>query len=240
MHHKIIRTGVLLTGILVGMSFLKTAQAQAPGVFTNLGAVSFAGNQFVPNTIQVDTGNFNGGEIKWFLLTLGTPLSSTRFLDIFTTQDPLNTTEGNTNTDSEIGIYDNLGNLLSTDDDDGASFFSQLTYGATTSLRTVGVGGSYPNFQPTGAAAGAAFDGRDLALAPGSVMPAGNYWLATGRFNVTFNALNWGVTSNNVSITANSFRLVLGSGSAAAAPEPGTMALFALGATSIFARRKRK
>jgi PEP-CTERM motif len=234
MHHKIIRSGVLLTGVLVGMSFLKTAQAQAPAVFTNLGTLSFAGNNLAPSTISAVTGNFNGGEIKWYLFTLPVAIVSPfNFLDIYTTQDPLNTTEGNTNTDTEIGIYNATGNLLNSDDDDGASFYSQLTYGQVSPLRT------YSNFVPTGAVAGAAFDGRDLAAAPGGVMPAGNYWLATGRFNVTFNALNWGVTSNNASTTANSFQLVLGSG-VTSAPEPGTMALFALGAAGIFARRKRK
>jgi hypothetical protein len=234
MDHKIIRSGILLTGVLVGMSFLKTAQAQAPGTFTNLGTINFVGTDLAPTTITNDPGNFNGGEIKWFQFTLASPLTngSGRFLDIYTTQDPVNTTEGITTTDSEIGLYDNLGNLLTADDDDGASLFSQLTYSSLVANR------AYANQQPAGATAPAAFNGRDLTGVAAS-LPAGTYWLATGRFNVAFNALNWGVTSANTSTTNNSVRLVLGSG-VTSAPEPGTMALLALGTAGILARRKRK
>jgi hypothetical protein len=41
-----------------------------------------------------------------------------------------------------------------------------------------------------------------------------DYWLTTGRFNVTFNATNWDAFSNNTSTAANSLRLRFGYGEA--------------------------
>ena len=235
----------LVTTFIALASVASGALAQAPAVFTNLGTIGFGGSEAAPTTLQNDPGVFSAGQIKWFQFTLtggGVTSLNDRFLDIYTTQDPTNTLEGNTNTDSEIGVYDSLGNRLNNDDDDGSSLFSQLTYGLTGTPRTIGVGGAYPDAQPTGATAPSAFNGRDLALAPGGSLPDGTYWLATGRFNVTFGATNWTVTSNDTSTINNQFRLKVGSGALASssAPEPGTLALVGLGALAGLALKRRR
>lgn len=229
MHKKTVVVA-LASFLLSGNSF-----AQAPGVFTNLGSINFNAPITAPNILQQDGGPFNGGQIQWYQFTLsggGVTAGNGRFLDIFTTKDPSN--PGNIisgQVDSEIGLYDLFGNLLNTDDDDGASFLSQLTYGATGTTRTVGAGGAYPNAQPAGASAAGAFNGRDLALAPGGSLPDGTYWLAVANFNASFGTTNWTVTSTNTFTADNSVRLVFGSGGDAdtVVPEPGTLALLALG-----------
>ena len=102
-----------------------------------------------------------------------------RFLDIYTSR------VGGLAFDTEIGLYSNTGALLGNDDDDGAGGFSALSFGIAS---------------PTRLANGTdlAFDGRDGA----NVLPAGDYWLAVGFYDVTFGPNNWYAVSY---ISANGF-----------------------------------
>src|SRR5205823_3477329 len=84
--------------------------------------------------------------------------------------------------DSEIGVYDDSGNLKATDDDGDAGLLSALCFGTET-----------PNRPAHGD--GLAFNGRNGALS------AGVYWLALGTFNSTFNATGWNVTSTGAATT---------------------------------------
>jgi hypothetical protein len=233
MYIRLMRSGITAVVALISLNLVSSVQAQAPSTFVNLGVIDFNATVATPNTITVLTGDFNVGEIKWFQFTLITPIltSSSHFLDIYTTQD-VSSSESINMTDSEIGIYNSLGNPISSDDDSGASGFSQLTYGLTTEPRV------YANQQPSGTSSPLPFDGRSLVDA-GGTLPAGTYWLATGRYDVTFTQSNWGATSSNSQTTNTRFTLVLGSGTTTA-PEPGTISLFVLGGAGFLTCRKRK
>jgi hypothetical protein len=248
MYIKLIRSGIAAVVALISLNLVSSVRAQAPNTFVNLGTVDFNATVATPNTITALTGDFNAGEIKWFQFTLTSPIltSGSRFLDIYTTQDTTSS-EDVPNTDTEIGLYDSSGNLIPNfvpddgegtgapdgDDDDGAGLFSQLTYGLNTEPRV------YTNQQPLGTNAPEPFNGRDLASAPGGMLPVGTYWIAVGRFDVTFNPTSWGVSSDDISTLNNRVMLALGSG-VTTAPEPGTISLFVLGGVGFLTRRKRK
>ncbi len=126
----------------------------------NLGAL----NQF---PVQIANQPIAAGEAQWYKIVIVDDVSAatSKFLDI--------DTEGSATTnDTELGLYDDHGRLVATDDDDGSSRTSQLTFGS----------GTRP---PTGT--GEAYNGRDGAL------PAGVYYLAVTVFNTEFKAGGWRV-----------------------------------------------
>lgn len=149
-----------------------------------------------------------GGGVRWYKFTLANPINNGAgtFLDI--------DTETSTLSDTEIGLYDALGTLLTSDDDDGSGNLSQLTYGLTSPTRTIGtsVGGN----------------GRDGSLA------AGTYYVAAGGFNTTFsNGFTATTTSTNTTdkIVVNLRTNVV--------PEPTGLAFLALGATGLLLVRRK-
>ncbi len=123
-----------------------------------------------------------GTSIVWFSFEVPAITNdNNRYLDIFT-----EATAG----DSEIGLYDSAGNLIASDDDDGASVRSALSFGAEFPTRPLD--------------GGVAHNGRDGDLVPGT------YYLALGNFNTTFLPTAFGVTS--ASTANNTFDLVLVTG----------------------------
>ncbi len=191
------------------------AQA-APGSFVNLGTIVTTTSVYnVPDrAVGVD---LVGANIAWFRFDFPATTSSTgTFLDIdlFATA-----ATGAGNPDTEIGLYNNVGGLVATDDDDGHGLRSALTFGNTTA-RTMPA-------DPFAFTGGVAHNGRDGNLAPGT------YWLAVGLFNTTFGATNWTVTSTatGTGTTVVNFRTD-------AVPEPATMAVLGLGVAALLRRRR--
>ena len=137
----------------------------APSVFTDLGTLTYSG------TAVNSVGTVAAGGISWFRFNLPLGVSDpTDYLDIWT-----DVAVNPGPTDTEIGVYDSLGNLMDADDDDGPIAYSALSYGLITPTRPL-----------TG---GATHNGRDGALTPGT------YWIAAGQFNTTFGATGWNATS---------------------------------------------
>lgn len=139
-----------------------------PGTFTNLGTHT------LPETFSAPVTLAAANDIQWFRIELPGNNASEGWVDIWTN------TPGDI-TDSEIGLYDNAGNIVNgaaggSDDDSGPANMSQLTYGQTTPARPA-IGTGAPR------------NGSDGSLA------GGVYWVAVGRFNVTFGATGWTVTS---------------------------------------------
>ncbi|HZW07185.1 MAG TPA: GC-type dockerin domain-anchored protein [Phycisphaerales bacterium] len=153
------------TMTLAIMTLAGTALAQ-PAVFTDLGDRTTT--QTFTQAVTLAAAN----DIQWFRIELPQVSPAAGWVDIWTSAP------GDI-TDSEIGLYDATGAGAGTattyfDDDSGAGNLSQLTFGSTT-----------PRPLIPGAAAR---NGSDGALA------GGVYYLAVGRFNVTF-APSFTVTS---------------------------------------------
>ncbi len=96
---------------------------------------------------------------------------------------------GNSRNDTEIALYDAAGNMIATDDDDGADFASSLSFGAQAPVR--------PHLNV--ANPGLDFNGRD-----GASLAAGYYYLAMTTYNTAF-ANNFTVTRSTTpgSVTGN-------------------------------------
>lgn len=146
-----------------------TALAQ-PAIFTDLGTHTATEVFSVPVTLTA------ANDIQWFRIELPANSSTDGWVDIWTN------TPGDI-TDSELGIYDNSGNIVGgtlatgSDDDSGPGLLSQLSYGQTLPTRpAIGTG--------------AVRAGQDGTLG------GGIYWVAVGRFSVTHGLTGWTVTSS--------------------------------------------
>ncbi|MGD9789499.1 MAG: GC-type dockerin domain-anchored protein [Phycisphaerales bacterium] len=177
-----------------------------PAEFTDLTAT--------PGMQTVDVELPSPSAIVWYRIELPAAQDAlTTFVDLWTVSGGANPI-----TDTEIGVYDNAGNLVSSDDDDGDGLMSAMSFGQISPERPA-VG------------SGVAFNGRDGQI------DAGVYWIGIGRFNVSYGATGWSATSTNVS-TQSTTQLVLNifgsrplSGDAAVSPTtraPGEQALFTL------------
>lgn len=211
------KKSLLLVMALGGVS---AAYAQ-PAIYTELGSIFDVSSDYSMADRSVRIGSFAAAEVKWFRFRLEQATSASAiFLDVDTST--VGQADATTHlVDTEIGIYDNTGLFLDTDDDDGHGFYSNLTYGQTAPTRSYTIGGGIGTMT--------AANGRDGDLA------AGIYWVAVGQFNTVYGGTNWSVTSSgagDADDTQLNFRTN-------AVPEPGTIAALGLGAI-VLLRRKRK
>ena len=151
---------------------LATAAYAQPAVFTDLGNHSTIVEQF-----QTDVTITSPTDIQWYRVVLpSAPAASGGYVDIWSEEGG-----GNPMTDVEIGIFDNTGNLIFSDDDSGVGLMSAMSFG----------GGS-------GLLIGDAFNlgGDGIGNGENGALGGGVYWVAVGRYNVTF-ASGFNVTSAN-------------------------------------------
>jgi hypothetical protein len=208
------RKAILLVSAL-GVAAVGQAQ---PLSYVDLGTIYSTSSNYDTADLSFNT-TLSGSTINWYKFTLVEGTSPTvKYLDIdlFATG-----TSGPGAPDTEIGVYDSLGNRIADDDDDGHAWRSALTFGNTTP-RTMPP-------DPFGFWDGLDANGRDGNLA------AGTYWLAIGLYNTTFGESNWTVTSNATGngVAQVNFRTD-------AVPEPATMAALGLGVAALARRRARK
>ncbi|HYF15790.1 MAG TPA: choice-of-anchor X domain-containing protein [Phycisphaerales bacterium] len=158
------------------------------------------------------TAAFNGGaDFRWWKFTLANPV---RMADLtFLNFDTHGSATGAGAIDTEIGVYTDAGLLVASDDDDGEGTRSAMSFGSGDA--------TFPGGSTTGTPA--IHNGRDGTL------PAGTYYVVVGRFNVTFGATNWGVSTSSTATVPGTYVLNLSLGSAAAAGDPaGTIDLGAM------------
>jgi hypothetical protein len=148
---------------------LTNEPAQAPGA-TDLG-------ELTPPGLVVGPSNYGGGAWKWFRFTVAGAADKAEgtFLDIDTFGAKVPKHQDNQFLDDTlIGLYDDAGTLVASDDDSCAGFMSQLSFGAGVRA-------------PKGD--GVPFDGRDGNLS------AGTYYLAVGPAGLVFSKTFWQVRS---------------------------------------------
>ena len=126
--------------------------------------------------------NIGPPPILWFKFTISA-VSPAMFLDIDTSGSTF---------DTMIGLYDNAGNRVASDDDSGGSGgLSQLSFGVASPARAA-FGSGLP------------FQGQNGPLV------AGTYYLALAAFPTTFGPTGWTVTSTSTRNGTGSLHLRLG------------------------------
>lgn len=182
-----------------------TAAAQ-PGTFTDLGVLS--GDTF-------SSGMFDVDQVAWYRFEIAGDASGAAYLDI--TSNDSTDVDGGGAADTEIGLFDNAGNVVGDNDDDGIGLNSVLTYGAGSGLM---LGDSFN------------LGGDGIANGENGPLSAGVYWLAIGEFSTNFDdgwtILDAGDEAVNyqVSIYTN------------IVPAPASMALLGLGGIAAIRRRR--
>ncbi|MGD9690159.1 MAG: nidogen-like domain-containing protein [Phycisphaerales bacterium] len=146
-----------------------------PGMFNyNINGLQHDFGNVTPGASTSQTVDVAAAEIKWFRFSLSQDVDGNGpFVDI--------DTEFSAGCqDTEIGVYRSDGTLVASDDDDGSGGVgvSSLSFGTGTRAASTSCG--------TG---GVAYNGRDGTLV------AGTYYIAVGRFNVTFGGTSFGATS---------------------------------------------
>lgn len=187
-------------GLAVGAS---CALAGGPsGTVINLGALS---GDFVTNV------NVAPNEVLWLQFSIPSGIASPDWLDITTSSSA-------TGIDTEIGLYDALGNRVANDDDNGIGLASTLSFGAGSGLML----GDVFNLGGDGLANGE----------NGDIGSGGTYYLAVGEFNVDFGDTGFDVVSTGVDtggpIQVSFFTNV---------PTPGAAVLLGLGGIAAARRR---
>ncbi|HRI44317.1 MAG TPA: hypothetical protein PLL78_09545 [Fimbriimonadaceae bacterium] len=133
-----------------------------PPASTNLGVIA-TGGETDPTPALTHTDNHNAGDIRWYRIQIQEAVAGTKYLDI----DTEDTTAFLTGNDTEIAVYDQWGGLIATDDDDGSSLLSQLSFGPDAGTRPL-IGTSVTR------------NGRDGSLS------SGVYYVAVSGFNAVF------------------------------------------------------
>ncbi len=175
-----------------------------PPVATDLGTL--------PTGRTSVTTDLASGGINWVKFTLAAPVDAAalKYLDIDSEGSALS------NNDTEIGLYNDAGGLISTDDDDGSGNNSQLSFGVASPARPA-VGN------------GLGYNGRD-----GALLPAGTYYLASGAFNSNFNPTLWNVTTTATGTGPITLNISIGAVPAGGIPAVSTN-LGTIGATPVTA-----
>ncbi len=166
----------VLAGIVVGCSGFGWTQA-TPATAIDLGALTI-GNS--PLNVTVPT--YAAGALRWYKFSIATPVSSSsfEFLDIYTSS------AGDGGLDTELGLYNAAGALVSNDDDDGDDYFSMMSFG-------IGGGGN----------------GNGQS---GATLAAATYYVVTGRYDTQFNGSAFSVTSGGP-VNASPYVMTLRRGS---------------------------
>lgn len=175
--------------------------APTPPPSTDLGNLTPAG-------ITITQGHA-AAQIHWFKVTLTSAVGAPNWASADTLGSILSAGAFGAN-DTEIGLYNSLGQLVSTNDD--------INFGGGTLTSRINAGTPPPQV-PAGGAAVAS-------------LAAGTYYVAVGGFDTVFGA-NFGVTST--STTTGSITLNLSTN----VPEPATAALLAFGCLGLLRRRSR-
>jgi MYXO-CTERM domain-containing protein len=180
-----------------------------PPACTDLGAVS---NSSYP---AVQSGSLASGQVQWYCFTV----AANTVLDIHTY---LSTNLSGGQLDTEIGLYNSLGQLVATNDDLNGGLVSGQ--------------GNFNSGISTGGGSGVDLDGSGPGVPLGNAamgtnvpgfLAAGTYYLAVAGFNSAFNN-DFGVTGGTA---AGNFNLTL-------IPTPGAVAVLGLGAL-VAGRRRR-
>jgi len=154
-----------LSGCAAMLFGAATSLAQ-PAAYTDLGDRT-ATQQFA-EAVTLLAAN----DVQWYRIQLpAADATQGSFVDMWTSLSGL----PDNMTDTEIGIFDEFGNLIVSDDDDDAGLYSAMSFGLGVPPRPAN-------------GAGVAFNGRDGTLS------GGVYWVAVARYSVAF-AGGWTVTS---------------------------------------------
>ena len=150
-----------------GIQSIPITAATAPSV-TELGVISTANSGALVDTTIMPR------EVKWYHFTVNPSVTDTGgfYLDL----DSIGSSASN-GTDTMIGLYDQVGNLIASDDDDGPGYTSQLSFGQRT-----------PTRPPSGD--GMAGNGRDGDL------PAGGYFLGVSLYESVYGPTGWAAGSS--------------------------------------------
>ena len=137
----------------------------------DLGAITATGLTSPPEPLAP-------GQVMWFKFSISAAaVAPETFLDLDTEGSSLPVIMGGSGTsdDTAIGLYDSLGNLMVTDDDDASGYLSQLTFGSGSGVP--GLGDGLPG------------DGRNGTL------NSGTYLVAVGGRGTLFGPTGWTVYS---------------------------------------------
>lgn len=163
-------------GLLISFGLVAAATGYAQPSATDLGTLTLGTPVAVDNSIAAN-------EVVWYTFTIPTGTDAQIYVDLDTHGSALAPSN-----DTEIGLFDSSGALITSDDDDGDGLRSQLTYGGSCFPR--------PVFMTS-----VAYNGRDGDL------PAGTYYLSFSGFNSTF-ASGWSVISTSANAGSGHINLI--------------------------------
>ncbi len=175
--------GVAVPDARWNLTIVFTDDPPVPPASTDLGTLS-------PPGVTLSAVPLAASQIRWYRFTLAGPIrpSLGTFLDVDTIGSIFGSGADATN-DTEVALYNSTGVLIATDDDSGPSLSSQLTFGSAGRPAS---GDGLP------------YDGRDGSL------PAGQYYLAVGAYDMVVGPLYWSVSST--SSLSGTINLHLGTG----------------------------